>query len=65
VHCYVGGASKMCGAPLYRLQQEDFGEVRYHDGISPAWPISYEAMEPYYTKAGQPIRLECRLLTTA
>ncbi len=32
---------------------EDFGELRHHDGISPAWPISYEEMEPYYTQAEQ------------
>ena len=53
VHYYVGGATKMYGAALYRLRREDFGEVRHHDGLSPAWPISYEAMEPYYTKAEQ------------
>jgi choline dehydrogenase-like flavoprotein len=53
VHYYVGGATKLYGAALYRLRREDFGEVRHHDGLSPAWPISYEAMEPYYTKAEQ------------
>ena len=36
---------------LYRLRREDFGELREHDGISPAWPLSYEEMEPFYTKA--------------
>jgi choline dehydrogenase-like flavoprotein len=51
VHYYVGGATKMYGAALYRLRQEDFGEVRHYDGISPAWPIGYAAMEPYYTEA--------------
>ena len=25
--------------------------MRHHDGISPAWPIGYEEMEPYYTQA--------------
>jgi choline dehydrogenase-like flavoprotein len=43
----------MYRAALYRLRREDFGEVRHHDGISPAWPISYDAMEPYYTRAEQ------------
>jgi choline dehydrogenase-like flavoprotein len=38
---------------LYRLRKEDFGELRHYDGISPAWPISYEEMEPFYTKAEQ------------
>jgi choline dehydrogenase-like flavoprotein len=51
VHYFVGGATKMYGAALYRLRREDFGELREYDGISPAWPISYEEMEPYYTKA--------------
>jgi choline dehydrogenase-like flavoprotein len=53
VHYYVGGATKLYGAALYRLRAEDFGELHHHDGISPAWPISYEEMEPYYTKAEQ------------
>ena len=33
--------------------REDFGELRHHDGISPAWPIGYDEMEPYYTQAEQ------------
>ena len=53
VHYFVGGATKMYGAALYRLRREDFGELRHFDGISPAWPISYDEMEPYYTKAEQ------------
>jgi choline dehydrogenase-like flavoprotein len=53
VHYFVGGATKMYGAALYRLRREDFGELREYDGISPAWPMSYEEMEPYYTKAEQ------------
>src|SRR5262245_4164928 len=53
VHYFVGGATKMYGAALYRLRREDFGELREYDGVSPAWPISYEDMEPYYTKAEQ------------
>jgi len=51
VHYFVGGATKLYGAALYRLRKEDFGELRHHDGISPAWPISYDEMEPYYTQA--------------
>src|SRR5213076_2688799 len=38
-------------AALFRLRQEDFGEIRHHGGVSPAWPISYGELEPYYTKA--------------
>jgi choline dehydrogenase-like flavoprotein len=50
---YVGGNTKFYGAALFRLRQEDFGEIRHHGGISPAWPISYADLEPYYTKAEQ------------
>ena len=53
LHYFVGGATKMFGAALYRLRKEDFGELKHYDGISPAWPIGYEDMEPYYTKAEQ------------
>jgi choline dehydrogenase-like flavoprotein len=53
IHYFVGGATKLYGAALYRLRAEDFGELRHHDGLSPAWPISYEQMEPYYTRAEQ------------
>jgi choline dehydrogenase-like flavoprotein len=53
VHYFVGGATKFYGAALYRLRAEDFGELHHHDGISPAWPISYDELEPYYTKAEQ------------
>ena len=42
VHYFVGGATKLYGAALYRLRTEDFGELRHHDGISPAWPISVD-----------------------
>ena len=47
----VGGNTKFYGAALFRLRKEDFGELKHHDGISPAWPISYEELEPYYTQA--------------
>lgn len=53
VHYFVGGATKLYGAALYRLRREDFGELKHHDGISPAWPIGYDEMEPYYTQAEQ------------
>ena len=53
IHYYVGGQTKFYGAALYRLRREDFGELKHHDGISPAWPISYDDLEPYYTKAEQ------------
>ena len=51
VHYYVGGATKLYGAALYRLRPQDFGELKHVDGVSPAWPLSYDDFEPYYTKA--------------
>ena len=51
VHYFVGGATKMYGAALYRLRPADFGEIKYSDGVSPAWPIGYSELEPYYTRA--------------
>jgi choline dehydrogenase-like flavoprotein len=51
VHYFVGGATKMYGAALYRLRPADFGEIRHADGLSPAWPVGYEEFEPWYTRA--------------
>jgi len=48
---YVGGNTKFYGAALFRLRREDFGELKHHGGISPAWPVSYDELEPYYTAA--------------
>ena len=53
VHYFVGGATKLFGAALYRLRKEDFGAMRHYDGVSPAWPISYDELEPYYTQGEQ------------
>ena len=53
IHYFVGGATKLYGAALYRLRKEDFGELQHQGGISPAWPIEYEELEPYYTLAEQ------------
>jgi choline dehydrogenase-like flavoprotein len=51
VHYFVGGATKLYGAALYRLRPQDFEEIRHVDGVSPAWPLSYDDFEPFYTKA--------------
>jgi choline dehydrogenase-like flavoprotein len=48
---YVGGNTKFYGAALFRLRKEDFVELRHHGGISPAWPISYDELEPFYLEA--------------
>ena len=48
---YVGSNTKFFSAALFRLRKEDFGEIHHHGGVSPAWPIAYGDMEPYYTEA--------------
>jgi choline dehydrogenase-like flavoprotein len=48
---YVGGNTKFYGAALFRLRERDFVELPHHGGLSPAWPVRYDEMEPYYTRA--------------
>jgi len=50
-HYCVGGNSKFWGSVLYRLRREDFGALQHLDGVSPAWPIDYDTLEPYYERA--------------
>ncbi|MCB0323502.1 MAG: GMC family oxidoreductase [Bdellovibrionales bacterium] len=47
----VGGRTKFYGASLLRFREIDFEEIQFPDGISPAWPISYRELEPYYCRA--------------
>lgn len=54
---YVGGNTKFYGAALFRMRERDFGELVHQGGISPAWPISYAELEPYYTRAEQLYRV--------
>ncbi|MBV8346427.1 MAG: GMC family oxidoreductase [Mycolicibacterium sp.] len=51
VHYFVGGATKLYGAALYRLRPRDFGELKHASGLSPAWPLSYDDFEPWYSAA--------------
>jgi choline dehydrogenase-like flavoprotein len=48
---YVGGSSKLYGATMPRLREADFGAVEHADGVSPAWPIGYDELEPFYGEA--------------
>lgn len=50
---YVGGNTKFYGGSLVRFRREDFHSSRHHDGESPAWPFSYDDLEPYYARAEQ------------
>ncbi|WP_222937702.1 FAD-dependent oxidoreductase [Spartinivicinus ruber] len=48
---YLGGNSKFYGAVMMRYRQEDFGELMFDEGVSPAWPFPYEELAPYYQQA--------------
>jgi choline dehydrogenase-like flavoprotein len=50
-HYCVGGNTKFWGCVLYRLRRQDFEAVAHVDGVSPAWPIDYDVLEPYYDRA--------------
>jgi choline dehydrogenase-like flavoprotein len=48
---YVGGNTKFYGAALFRLRPQDFEVIHHYGGLSPAWPLSYQDFEPFYTEA--------------
>jgi choline dehydrogenase-like flavoprotein len=50
-HYCVGGNTKFWGSVLYRMRREDFEAVEHMDGVSPAWPIDYDTLAPYYDRA--------------
>jgi choline dehydrogenase-like flavoprotein len=47
----VGGASKFFGATMIRFRESDFDDTEHYEGVSPAWPITYDTLEPYYERA--------------
>ena len=51
MHYCVGGNTKFWGSVLYRLRRADFEATEHADGLSPAWPIDYETLAPYYDRA--------------
>jgi choline dehydrogenase-like flavoprotein len=51
IHYYVGGNTKVYGAALLRFREKDFEEIKHQGGISPAWPITYTDLAPYYNEA--------------
>ncbi len=50
-HYCVGGNTKFWGSVLFRLRPEDFTKTEHVDGISPAWPIAYDTLAPFYDRA--------------
>ncbi len=48
---YVGGNSKFYGAVLLRYRAEDFAPIAHREGTTPGWPLTYDELEPWYTRA--------------
>jgi choline dehydrogenase-like flavoprotein len=57
VHHVVGGSTKVYGASLPRMREQDLGAVEHLEGTSPAWPFSYADLEPFYAEAEQVYRV--------
>jgi choline dehydrogenase-like flavoprotein len=50
---FVGGSSKFYGTAMLRMREQDFDALKHEEGISPAWPIRYAELEPWYGMAEQ------------
>ena len=50
-HYWVGGNTSFYGAALMRLREGDFHETQHKGGVSPAWPIDYQDLKPFYDEA--------------
>jgi choline dehydrogenase-like flavoprotein len=48
---YVGGHTKFYGTAMFRFREQDFEAQQLEEGISPAWPIRYADLEPWYAQA--------------
>lgn len=48
---YVGGHTKFYGTAMFRFRESDFGETRIDGAASPAWPVGYADLAPYYEVA--------------
>lgn len=48
---FVGGHTKFYGTAMFRLRAQDFEASEHEDGLSPAWPLRYADLEPYYARA--------------
>jgi choline dehydrogenase-like flavoprotein len=48
---FVGGHTKFYGTAMFRLRVHDFEATAHEDGESPAWPVSYAELEPFYAQA--------------
>lgn len=50
---YVGGHTKFFGTAMFRFRESDFQAVAHEGGQSPAWPMQYGDLAPYYDMAEQ------------
>lgn len=50
---FVGGHTKFYGTAMFRFRERDFERVEHEEGVSPAWPIAYSDLEPWYAQAEQ------------
>ncbi|MEU1667606.1 hypothetical protein ABZ547_29320 [Streptomyces sparsogenes] len=48
VYYWVGGNTRFYGAMLPRFRCSDFTEVEHQEGVSRAWPFTYDDLEPFY-----------------
>jgi choline dehydrogenase-like flavoprotein len=48
---FVGGSTKFYGTAMFRFREKDFEETAHLEGVSPAWPIRYSDLEPWYGMA--------------
>lgn len=56
-YAYVGGNTKFYGAVLLRYRAEDFRPLRHIEGTTPGWPIGYDDLEPFYSRAEELYRV--------
>lgn len=49
----VGGHTKFYGTAMFRFRPSDFAETAHQQGVSPAWPIGYADLAPFYAEAEQ------------
>ncbi len=48
---HVGGNTKFYGAAVLRRREKDFHPRQHRDGVTPAWPIRYADLAPFYDQA--------------
>ena len=51
MYYWLGGNTKVYGSALLRLPPRDFETLETLDGTSPAWPITYDDLAPFYDQA--------------